>query len=39
VTGVIKESSRLVGLMTVAREMLSALDEAGMATREVLGDE
>jgi hypothetical protein len=35
-TGVITEPNRIVGLITVARETLSALEVAGMATRKIV---
>ena len=38
-TGVIREPSRLVSLITVAKETLSALAGAGMALREPVGGE
>ena len=37
-TGVIAEPNRIVGLITVARETLSALEAAGMATRKIVED-
>jgi hypothetical protein len=37
-TGVVTEPNRIVGLITVARETLNALEAAGMATRRIVPD-
>jgi hypothetical protein len=36
-TGLVREPTRLVNLITVAKEILNALEEAGMAARERVG--
>jgi hypothetical protein len=38
-TGVVREPTRLVSLITVAKETLNALEGAGMAARERVGRE